>query len=220
MDIQETLTERVFTVAVLISGSGSNLQALLDDQAGYRIGLVLADRADAPGLQRGLAANIPTICLPLRSPKDRIVRAAWENQVAAMIDVFAPDLIVMAGWMRVMSAAFIERLAGRIINQHPALLPDDAGESYRLHSGATIPAIRGAHAVRDALRLRLPITGCTIHQVTPLVDVGPTLARAEVPVLPTDDEATLHERIKAEERRLIVEVVRDLAAVRFQPPRR
>jgi phosphoribosylglycinamide formyltransferase-1 len=132
--------------------------------------------------------------------------------VAGVLEAVGPDLIVMAGWMRVMSAAFIERFAGRIINQHPALLPDDAAETYRLANGATIPVIRGAHAVRDALRLRVPITGCTVHWVTPAVDVGPGLARVEVPVLPDDDEATLHERIKREERRMIVAVVRRLAA--------
>lgn len=206
------LSDRPFNVAVLISGSGSNMQALLDDQAGYRVGLVLADRAAAPGLQRGLAAQVPTVCLPLRQPKDRSVRRHWEQQVGAIVDVFAPDLIVMAGWMRVMSATFIERYTSRIINQHPALLPDDSSATYQLTSGGTIPAIRGAHAVRDALRLGLRVTGCTVHWVTPEVDVGLGLARAEVPVLPTDDETALHERIKQEERRLIVEVVRGLAA--------
>ncbi|PLS82786.1 MAG: phosphoribosylglycinamide formyltransferase [Chloroflexi bacterium] len=205
-------SSRPFTIAVLISGSGSNLQALLDDQTGYTVGLVLADRAGAYGLQRALAAQVPTVCLPLRRPKDRDTRLAWERQVAAAIDIFDPDLIVMAGWMRVMSADFIERYARRIINQHPALLPDDSGATYRLASGGTIPAIRGAHAVRDALRLGVAVSGCTVHWVTPEVDVGRGLARAEVPVLPTDDETALHERIKREERRLIVEVVRQLAA--------
>ncbi len=206
--------DRLFTIAVLISGSGSNMQALLDDQQGYSVGLVLADRVDAQGLQRGLAANVPTVCVPLRKAKDAAIRARWEQQVAGVIEVFAPDLIVMAGWMRVMSAAFIERFAGRIINQHPALLPDEAVDSYRLANGTTIPAIRGAHAVRDALRLGVPATGCTVHWVTVEVDVGPVLARTEVPVLPDDDEATLHERIKVEERRMIVEVVRGLAEQR------
>ena len=211
-------SSRPHTIAVLISGSGSNLQALLDDQTGYTVGLVLADRAGAQGLQRALAAQVPTVCLPLRRPKDRAVRQAWEHQVAAAIDIFAPDLIVMAGWMRVMSAAFIERYAGRIINQHPALLPDDSGASYQLANGGTIPAIRGAQAVRDALRLGVAVSGCTVHWVTPEVDVGRGLARAEVPVLPTDDEPALHERIKREERRLIVDVVRRLAAAGPQGP--
>jgi phosphoribosylglycinamide formyltransferase 1 len=200
-----------FTIAVLVSGGGSNLQALLDDQHGYRVGLVLADRSAAHGVQRGLRARVPTVALPLRSPADPAVRSRWERQVAGVIDVFAPDLLVMAGWMRVMSAAWVDRFAGRIINQHPALLPDDGGDVYRLDNGATIPAIRGAHAVRAALRLGVPVTGCTIHRVTPEVDVGPVLAHVEVPVQPGDDEAALHERIKAEERRLIVAVVRRLA---------
>ncbi len=188
------------------------MQALLDDQTGYTIGLVLADRAEAYGLQRGLAGRVPTACVPLLKPRDEAARTCWEHQVAGLLDVFAPDLIVMAGWMRVMSAAFIARFAGRIINQHPALLPDAAVDTYRLADGTTIPAIRGAHAVRDALRLRVPTTGCTVHWVTAQVDVGPVLARAEVPVLPTDDESTLHERIKFQERRMIVEVVRELAS--------
>ncbi len=205
------MSERRFLIAVLVSGSGSNLQALLDQQDEYRVGLVLADRGSAYGLQRGLQANVPTVCLPLRQPNNQAVRTAWEEQLARVLDLFAPDLIVMAGWMRVMSAAFIERFAGRIINQHPALLPDTPVDTYRLADGRKIPAIRGAHAVRDALRLRLPATGCTVHWVTPEVDVGLALARVEVPILPGDDETTLHERIKAEERRLIVEVVRRLA---------
>lgn len=213
-DLGDEQPARPFTIAVLISGSGSNMQALLDDQSGYAVGLVLADRADAYGLQRGLAANVPTVCVPLLRPKNRIERKRWEQQIAGVLDVFNPDLIVMAGWMRVMSAGFTERFAGRIINQHPALLPDAAVNTYRLADGTLIPAIRGAHAVRDALRLGVPATGCTVHWVTAEVDVGPVLARAEVPVLPGDDEPTLHERIKAQERRMIVEVVRRLAEQR------
>ncbi len=205
------MTPRGFTIAVLISGSGSNLQALLDEQDSYTVGLVLADRTSAYGLQRALQANVPTVCLPLDRPKDTAARTAWEKQLAGVLDLFAPDLIVMAGWMRVMSAAFIEHFGGRIINQHPALLPDQPVDTYQLADGRVIPAIRGAHAVRDALRLGLPVTGCTVHWVTLEVDVGPALARVEIPVLPEDDETTLHERIKVEERFLIVEVVRRLA---------
>ncbi len=200
-----------FSVAVLLSGSGSNLQALLDDQHNYRVVLVLADRADAYGLQRALHANVATVCVPLDQPKDQARRRTWEDRVAAVLDVWAPDLIVMAGWMRVMSAAFIERFHQRIINQHPALLPDEWQDTYETAGGQIIPAIRGAHAVRDALRLNLPVTGCTVHWVTPVVDAGPVLARAEVPILPNDDQPTLHERIKTEERRLIVQTVRQLA---------
>jgi phosphoribosylglycinamide formyltransferase 1 len=206
--------ETPFTIAVLISGGGSNVQALLDDQTGYRVGLVLADRAEAGGVQRGLRARVPTVCVPLLTPKDPAMRSRWERQVADVIDAFEPDLIVMAGWMRIMSPAFLDRFDGRIINQHPALLPDDASDAVTLSDGGMIPALRGAHVVRDALRLGLHTTGCTIHRVTAEVDVGPVLACAEVPVLPGDDEATLHERIKTEERRMIVEVVRRLARTR------
>ena len=203
---------RPFSIAVLISGSGTNLQALLDDQQGYAVGLVLADRTTAQGIQRGLQAGVPTAALPLRRPRDAAARLQWERAVAGVIDALAPDLVVMAGWMRVMSPEFIARYAGRIINQHPALLPDAPVDTYQLANGGTIPAIRGAHAVRDALRLGVPTTGCTVHWVTAEVDVGEALARAEVPVLPEDDEARLHERIKAREQQLIVEVVRRLAA--------
>jgi phosphoribosylglycinamide formyltransferase-1 len=205
------MSDRRFTLAVLVSGSGSNLQALLDDQSNYDVGLVLADRASAYGLQRALQANVRTVCLPLLKPKDGMARRLWEKEVASVLQLFAPDLIVMAGWMRVMSAEFIERFGEHIINQHPALLPGEPATTYQLADGRTIPVIRGAHAVRDALRLGVPVTGCTVHWVTPEVDTGPTLARAEVPVLPDDDEASLHERIKIEERRLIVEVVQRLS---------
>lgn len=205
------MTQAPFTVAVLVSGSGSNLQALLDDQHGYPITLVVSDRSTAYGVQRALGANVATVCVPLNHPRDRQARRVWEDRVAAVLAAWQPDLIVMAGWMRVMSAPFIDRFAGRIINQHPALLPDAPIDTYETASGHTIPAVRGAHAVRDALRLHLPITGCTVHWVTPEVDAGPVLARAEVPIMPDDDETTLHERIKAQEQRLIVQVVRRLA---------
>lgn len=205
------MTPAPFTVAVLVSGSGSNLQALLDDQHGYAITLVVADRSTAYGVQRALGANVATVCVPLDRPRDHHARRAWEDRIAAVLDVWQPELIVMAGWMRVMSASFIDRFAERIINQHPALLPDDPIDTYETTDGHTIPAVRGAHAVRDALRLHLPVTGCTVHWVTPEVDAGPVLARAEVPVMPDDDETTLHERIKTQEQRLIVDVVRRLA---------
>ncbi len=146
-------------VAVLVSGSGSNLQALLDDQHGYHVTLVVADRRGVKALQRAEAAGVPAVGLPLAKPRDAAVRAVWEQDLLRMLDRADPQLVVMAGWMRVMSAAFVDRFAGRLINQHPALLPDDASPSYTLSDGRTIPAIRGAHAVRDALRLGLPVTG-------------------------------------------------------------
>jgi phosphoribosylglycinamide formyltransferase-1 len=209
-----------YRIAVLLSGSGSNLQALLDAQrdgllGSAEVGLVLSDRADAYGLQRGLAHGLPTACVPLPSapagPPRAAARAAWERQLAGVVAAFEPDLLVLAGFMRVLSASFLEQFPQRVINQHPALLPAGGGPTVVSPSGYSLPALRGAHVVEEALRLGLPATGCTVHRVTPRVDDGPILARAEVPILPADSAASLHERIKAEERRLIVEVVRGLA---------
>jgi len=204
-----------YRVAVLLSGSGSNLQALLDAQAqgmlGAEIVLVAGDRADAYGLQRALRHGVATAFVPLHHPRDSAVRAEWERRLADVTAAFTPDLIVLAGFMRVLSSVFLDRFPNRVINQHPALLPDDGGDTFVTSRGIVIPVLRGAHVVAAALRLGLPITGCTIHRVTPAVDDGPVLARAEVPVLPADDETALHERIKAVERRLIVEVVARLA---------
>lgn len=204
-----------FQIAVLISGSGSNLQALLDAQAAGELGaevvLVAGDRGDAYGLQRALQRNIATACVPLKRPREPVVRAAWERRLADVVAAFAPDLVILSGFMRVLSAHFLDCFPNRVINQHPALLPDDGGDTVRTSSGLELPALRGAHVVADALRRGLPVTGCTVHRATPSVDDGPILARAEVPVVPGDSEETLHERIKVEERRLIVQIVRELA---------
>jgi phosphoribosylglycinamide formyltransferase-1 len=189
-----------YRVAVLVSGSGSNLQALIDARAQGELPIELA-----------LVGSDRAAFLPLARPKNHAARAAWELQLADLVNLFQPDLLVFSGFMRVLSASFIERCAAPAINQHPALLPDDGGDMVTTSGGLTIPALRGAHVVPDALRLGLPVTGCTIHRVTPIGDDGPVLARAEVPILRDDTEETLHERIKAEERRLVVEVVAKLA---------
>lgn len=207
-----------YRIAILISGGGSNLQALIDAQIagslGAEIALVVSDRGDAYGLQRALNHSIAAAFVPLRKPRDANERANWEQRLASIVAAFTPDLVVLSGFMRVLSPAFLDWFPNRVINQHPALLPDDGGATYTTSTGITIPALRGAHVVPDALRHSLPITGCTIHRVTPVVDDGPVLARAEVPVLPDDTEVTLHERIKTEEQRLIVEVVARLARAR------
>lgn len=205
-----------YRVAVFISGSGSNLQALLDAQQTGDLGdaeivLVVSDRADAYGLQRALKHRVAAAFVPLQRPRDPAARAEWERRLADVTAAFTPDLIVLAGFMRVLSPVFLDRFPNRVINQHPALLPDDSGDTFVTSRGIVIPALRGAHVVADALRLGLPITGCTVHRVTPAVDDGPVLARAEVPILPGDTEETLHERIKQVEHRLIVEVVARLA---------
>ncbi len=210
----------MYTVAVLISGSGSNLQALFDAQdagglGGAEVSLVISDRGDAYGLQRALsrgvaAAHVPLPAAPSGSAR-HAARAAWEQRLARVVAAFTPDLVVLAGFMRILSPNFLQHFSNRVINLHPALLPADGGDTVVTSSGLIIPALRGAHVVTDAMRLGMPVTGCTIHRVTPRVDDGPILASAEIPVLPDDDDASLHERIKAHERRMIVQVVRDLA---------
>lgn len=200
-------------IAVLLSGSGSNLQALLDAQAAGDLAgevvLVASDRARAYGLQRALQAGVAAAYIPLRATRGP-QRQQWEQRLADIVACFEPDLIVLTGFMRVLSTAFLERFPNRVINQHPALLPADGGDTVTTTSGLVIPALRGAHVVADALRLGLPVTGCTIHRVTPRVDDGPILARAEVPIQPDDTVESLHERIKAVERRLIVATVNRL----------
>lgn len=209
------MSSKLLRLAVLLSGSGSNLQALLDAEAtgelGAQVVLVVADRGDAYGLQRALNAGRPAAYLPLASPRDRQLRAAWEQRLAALVGLFGPDIVLLSGFMRVLTPLFLDHFPGRVINQHPALLPDNGGDTVTTSSGLTIPALRGAHVVADALHLGLSISGCTIHQVTPAVDDGPVLARAEVPIYNEDDAASLHERIKQAERPLIVEVIRRLA---------
>ncbi len=155
-------------VVVLASGSGSNLQALLEDQQGYTVVLIVTDRSRAGALQRAEQAGVPAAAVPLTQPRDAEQRQEWETQVATTIAAAEPDLVVMAGWMRVMSRTFVERFADRLINQHPALLPDDTADSYVLSDGRSIPAIRGAHAVRDALALG----GASHGMHDPLGDAG------------------------------------------------
>lgn len=208
-----------YRVAVLASGSGSNLQALLDAERagvlGAQIVLVAGDRPAAQALQRGLRHGVATACVPLaagRRADGSLDRAAWERRLAAVVAAFEPDLIILAGFMRVLSVDFLARFPDQVINQHPALLPEDGGATVTSRSGIELPALRGAHVVAEALARGLPLTGCTIHRVTAVVDDGPLLARAEVPILADDSVETLHERIKAQEQRMIVDVVRQLAA--------
>jgi phosphoribosylglycinamide formyltransferase 1 len=205
-----------FRLGVLISGSGSNLQALIDaiesDQLpGVEIALVVSNKPDAVGLQRALRHNLPVIYLPWNRPTS--IGAAEmsdsEAQLTALLRLFQVDLIVLAGWMRILSAPFLAQFPRRVINLHPALLPDSgSGETYTTRDGTTIPVFRGLHAVRQALLAGVPTTGSTVHYVTPTVDAGPVICREEVTIQPGDTEETLHERIKQVEHRLIVEAVR------------
>jgi phosphoribosylglycinamide formyltransferase-1 len=183
-------------LVVLVSGAGTNLQALIDasrDPAyGAAIVAVGADRDGIAALDRAKAANIPTFVTKVR---DFPTRDAWDDALAAGCAEYDPDLIVSAGFMKLVGKAFLARFAGRFLNTHPALLP----------------SFPGMHGVRDALAYGVRVTGCTVFLVDEGVDAGPVLAQAAVPVHDDDDEATLHERIKVAERALLVDTVGRMA---------
>jgi formyltetrahydrofolate-dependent phosphoribosylglycinamide formyltransferase len=181
-------------VAVLLSGTGSLCAALLaaaDDPA-YPAAVVAvgSDRA-AEGLEHARRRGVPTFTCALADHPDR---AAWDRALAAELTAFQPDLVVSAGFMRLVGPGVLEAFGGRLINTHPALLP----------------AFPGAHAVRDALAAGVSVTGATVHVVDAGLDTGPVLAQRKVRVLPGDDEARLHERIKDVERELLVQTVAQL----------
>ncbi|MBH0120547.1 phosphoribosylglycinamide formyltransferase [Rhodococcus sp. CX] len=182
-------------VVVLASGTGSLLRSLIDATRtdGYpaRIVAVGVDR-DCKALDHAGEADIPGFRVALRDHADR---AAWDVALTDAVAAHEPDLVVSAGFMKILGPAFLERFGGRIINTHPALLP----------------AFPGAHAVPDALAYGVKVTGSTVHLVDGGVDTGPILAQEPVPVLEDDDEDTLHERIKVVERRLLAEVVAAVA---------
>lgn len=182
-------------LVVLASGSGTLLQAVIDATLRGRLdATVVAVGSDAGGamaLERATAAGIPTFTCPLGDVADR---AVWNEALAATLAEHRPDLVVCAGFMRVLGPPVVDAFDGRIVNTHPALLP----------------SFPGAHAVRDALRHGVKVTGCTVHVVDAGVDTGPILAQRAVPVLPDDDEDSLHERIKQVERDLLVETIAEL----------
>jgi formyltetrahydrofolate-dependent phosphoribosylglycinamide formyltransferase len=177
-------------VVALASGAGSTLQALLDaarDPAyGAQVVAVGSDRPGAGALERARAAGVETFVAPVGTDRE-----AWDAELAERVASYEPDLVVSAGFLRLAGAAFLARFGGRYVNSHPALLP----------------AFPGMHGARDALAYGVKVTGCTLFVVDPGVDTGPIVAPAAVPGLDDDDEATLHERIKVEERRLLVDMV-------------
>jgi formyltetrahydrofolate-dependent phosphoribosylglycinamide formyltransferase len=179
-------------VVVLVSGSGTLLQAVLDASAdpGFPVHVVAvgADRPGIEGLARAERAGRPTFVARLADHPDR---DAWDKALTETVAAYEPDLVVSAGFMKILGAAFLERFAGRVLNTHPALLP----------------AFPGAHAVADAIAHGVQVTGATVHLVDAGVDTGPIVAQQAVSVAPEDDVETLHERIKVVERRLLVDVV-------------
>lgn len=180
-------------IAVLISGRGSNLEQILavEDQHRYRVAVVIADRA-APGLDHARARGIPVEVVPWSDFDDR---ASFTAAVCDQIERFGCELVVLAGFMRILAPVAIERFSGRILNVHPSLLP----------------AFPGAHAVEDALAARVDTTGVTVHLVVEEVDAGPILAQVEVPVLPDDDATRLHARIQEVEHELFPQVIASIA---------
>jgi phosphoribosylglycinamide formyltransferase 1 len=183
-------------LVVLVSGSGTNLQALLDACADpsypAEIVAVGADRDSIQALDRAAAAGVPSFVL--RVP-DFATREEWDSAFTDATASFEPDLVVSAGFMKLAGATFLERFAGRYVNTHPALLP----------------SFPGMHGAADALDHGVKVTGCTLFVVDAGVDTGPILAQAVVDVLDDDDVATLHERIKTAERTLLVDVVSRMA---------
>jgi len=180
-------------IAVLISGRGSNLKRLLEveSDSAYQVAVVVADR-DADGLDWAARSDVPTRIVRWTDFPDR---TAFTAAVLDQIDEFSCRFVVLAGFMRILAPVAIERFPGRIINIHPSLLP----------------AFPGAHAVEDALAAGASATGVTVHVVVEDVDAGPILAQREVPVLPGDDEASLHARIQQQEYELYPAVVDALA---------
>lgn len=182
-------------LVVLISGSGSNLQALLDATAdpayGAAVVAVGADRDGITGLDRAAAAGIPTF---VDSVKAYPTREDWDAALAAHVAEHRPDLVISAGFLKLVGKRFLDAFGDRYINTHNALLP----------------AFPGIHGPRDALEYGVKVTGCTVHVATPQVDHGPILAQEAVAVLPDDTEATLHERIKQVERRLYIQTIGDI----------
>jgi phosphoribosylglycinamide formyltransferase-1 len=187
-------------IAVLISGSGSNMSAIAEHVSGrddIEIGVVLSDRPDVTGLERAETSGLSTQVIDWGSFPDR---KAFTSAVCDAVEAHGCTFMVLAGFMRILAPEAVERFPGRILNIHPSLLP----------------AFPGAHAVEEALRHGVKVTGVTIHVVDELVDNGPILAQAAVDVLEGDDVETLHARIQEVEHRLYPRVVADFVFGRLE----
>jgi phosphoribosylglycinamide formyltransferase-1 len=185
----------VLTLLVLISGGGSNLRALLEasaDAAYPARVIAVGSDTEADGLAHAEEFGVPTFTV---LPGAFETRTAWGEELLEQIERWSPDLVVCAGFMRILPPVVVAALTPRLINTHPALLP----------------AFPGAHAVRDALAAGVATTGVTVHVIDDGVDTGPVIVQREVAVLPGDTEHALHERIKTIERELLVQAVLDIA---------
>lgn len=184
-------------IVVLVSGTGSNLQAVIDavkaGELDVEIAAVGADREGTYGVERSSEAGLETFVVNFNSFP---TRTEWDEALTARVASYSPDVVVSSGFMRIVSAEFIETFNGRYLNTHPALLP----------------AFPGAHGVRDAMAYGVKVTGCTVHWADAGVDTGPIIAQEAVAVEDSDTEESLHERIKVVERRLLVSTLAALAA--------
>ena len=185
-------------IVILISGRGSNMQAIVEaDIPGALIAAVIANRPDAAGLAWAAARGIATVGL---DHKQFASREAFDESLAAEIDAFQPDLVVLAGFMRILTPAFTARYEGRMLNIHPSLLP----------------SFPGLHTHQRAIDMGCKVAGCTVHFVTAELDHGPIVAQAVVPVLDDDTETSLAARVLQQEHRLYPEAVRRFAAGELQ----
>ena len=189
-----------FRVSVLVSGSGTNLQSLIDTvhRAGGPIEIVqvVSSRPDAPALERAAAAGIPTEIVAVKGRE----REERDRELAGVVTDASPGLVVLAGWMSILTGAFLGRFPDRVVNLHPSLLP----------------AFPGMHAIEQALEWGVRYTGVTVHYAEEQVDGGPPILQEPVPVLYGDSVETLTERIREVEHRLVPEVVRMFAAGRVR----
>lgn len=184
-------------IVILISGRGSNMQAIVDAQiAGARIAAVISNKADAEGLAWARERGIATASL---NHKDFDGREAFDAALAGLIDAYAPDLVVLAGFMRILTPGFVGHYENRLLNIHPSLLP----------------AFTGLHTHERAIAEGVKFAGCTVHFVTAELDHGPIVAQAVVPVRDDDDAAALAARILVEEHRLYPQAVADFVADRL-----
>jgi phosphoribosylglycinamide formyltransferase-1 len=176
-------------IVILISGRGSNLQALLEAGLPCQIAAVISNRADAKGLDIARTHGIPTVVVGHRDHPDR---DSFDAALAQAIDAYAPDIVALAGFMRILGADFVSCYQGRMINIHPSLLPAYTGLDTH------------ARALRDGVKIH----GCTVHFVTHDLDHGPIIIQAAVPVLRDDTEQTLAARVLNEEHRIYAQALR------------
>ena len=187
-------------LVVLASGSGTLLQSLIDEQKNHQANIVgLITDVQCQAIDRATAAGIPVHIVPMESDRN-----LWDKKLSDLIDSLNPDLVVSAGFMRILGPAVLEKFEGKIINTHPALLPN----------------FPGSHAVKDAIAAGVKETGSTIHFVDKGVDTGEVINQEAIAILPNDTEDSLHERIKQVERKLLVQVVGDFVSGKISPKAR